>query len=230
MIGILKYSGIKSDTINFRKYRQVAVQKLKQELGVSNQKARTLSALLEILETYRVSFSKGDYRFQTKRVSSEVLADELGVTKRYVRILLRILETTGIITIRRRRVGRFMSLWNAFELTGFMAWLASYAQRRCTPVPPKEESNLRLLFGQITFPVADLSAGNNRHSFWRGVAREAVPIGSQLPCLAKLSIKFRLNLRKHNIGHDDPSIIARWKRFVTNAVSFQEQGKARYEV
>lgn len=144
MIGILKYSSVKTDTISFRKYRKVAVENL--------------------IESHRVSFSKGDYRFQTKRVSNEVLADELGVTKRYIRMLLRILEITGILTIRRRRVGRFMNLWNAFEFTGFMEWLTRYAQSRCTPVPPKEESNLRLPFRTLAFPTSYFSSFNPRHA------------------------------------------------------------------
>ncbi|MFT6168933.1 MAG: DNA-binding MarR family transcriptional regulator [Celeribacter sp.] len=177
MIGILKYSGVKTDTLRFRAYRKVAVATLIDEHGVSKQKARTLSALLEILESHRVSYSKGAYRFQTKRVSSEVLADELGVTKRYLRMLLRILEATGIITIRRRRVGRFLNLWNAFKFTGFMTWLARYAQSRCTPVPPKEESTLRLPFRKLAFPTSDLSSFDARHAFWRVITKPAEMFG-----------------------------------------------------
>lgn len=223
MFGILKYSSVRTDTVSFRKYRKFAVERLKEDHGVSKQKARTLNALLEILESHRVSFSKGDYRFQTKRVSNEVLADELGVSKRYVRMLLRILEVAGIIAVRRRRVGRFMNLWNAFEFTGFMTWLARYAQSRRTPVPPKEESNLRLPFTKIAFPIANISSFDDRHAFWRHIAREALPPSMQLPCLAKLSGKFRLNLRLHNVCHDDPSIIARWKSFVKRSVAYQNK-------
>ncbi len=227
MIGTLKYSSVKSDTITFRKYREVVTEELKTEYNVSNQKARTISALLEILESFRVSFSKGDYRFQTKRVSKEVLANKLGVSKRYVQKLLRLLEDLGIIAIRSKRVGRFMSLWNAFELTGFMAWLEGFAQTRRTPVLPKEESNSRLLFKGFSFPVSNLSTFDNRHEIWRLMARQAISSDACLPCLQKLSEKFRINLRRHNIGHDDPSIIARWKSFVRNAVSFKKTEGAR---
>ncbi len=223
MIGILKYSGVRTDTLSFRTYRKAAVATLISKHSISKQKARTLSALLEILESHRISFSKGDYRFQTKRVSSEVLADELGVTKRYIRMLLRILEVAGIIAVRRRRVGRYMNLWNAFEFTGFKEWLTRYAQSRCTPVPPKEESNLRLPFKALAFPKSDLSSFNPRHEFWRVIAKEALPAGAQLPCLAKLSAKLRLNLRKHSVDHDDPSVIGRWKSFVKRSVEFSNQ-------
>jgi DNA-binding MarR family transcriptional regulator len=151
MIGILKYSGVKTDTLRFRAYRKVAVATLIDEHGVSKQKARTLSALLEILESHRVSYSKGAYRFQTKRVSSEVLADELGVTKRYLRMLLRILEATGIITIRRRRVGRFMNLWNAFEFTRFIEWLTVIHSLAAPQFPLKKKVILDYHLGNWHF-------------------------------------------------------------------------------
>lgn len=221
MNDILKFSSIRSDTLNFQKYRKYAVDRLMRKHGVSPQKARTISLLLEILEGHRISFSKGAYRFQTKRVSTASIADDLGVTSRYVRMLLRILENAAIIIVRRRRLNRFMSLWNAFEFSGFIEWLSSYAQTRRTPVPPKEENNPRLLFTGNHFPTSDLSQSTRAHKYWRSIALEALPIGEQLPCLAQLSLRFRLNLRKHNIGHDDPSIIPRWKAFVKQAISFQ---------
>lgn len=225
MRDVLKYSSIKTDTVTFRKYRQFAVEKLIREHEVSRQKARTLSLLLEILESYRVSFSKGAYRFQTKRVSTQTIADELGVTGRYVRMLLRILENAEIISVRRRRVGRFMSLWNAFEFSGFIAWLSSFAQSHRTPVPPKEENNHRLLFKEIHFPIQNLATFDRKHNYWRGIAFEVLPSGKQMPCLAQLSSRFRLNLRKLHVGHDDPSIIPRWKAFVKKALVFQDSAR-----
>ncbi|MCO4839354.1 MAG: hypothetical protein KC447_04470 [Rhodobacteraceae bacterium] len=223
MNGALKYSSVKSDTLNFTKYRKHAVRLLIECHGVSAQKARTLSLLLEILEGHRISFSKGDYRFQTKRISTKILAGELGVTPRYTRTLLRILEHAQIITIRRRRISRFMSLWNAFEFSGFIIWLTGFAQTRRTPVPPKEESNPRLLFNGLKFPTANLSQIDRSHKYWRCIAYEVLPAGKDMPCLSSLSQRFRLNLRKHHIGHDDPSIIPRWKAFVKRALDFQNQ-------
>lgn len=223
MNGALKYSSIKSDTLNFKKYRKHAVRSLIDHHDVSVQKARTLNLLLEILEGHRISFSKGDYRFQTKRISTESVAQELGVTPRYTRMLLRILENAQIITIRRRRISRFMSLWNAFEFSGFIKWLTFYAQTKRTPVPPKEESNPRLLFNGLHFPIANLSQIDRSHNYWRCIAFEVLPAGKDMPCLSTLSQRFRLNLRKHHIGHDDPSIIPRWRAFVKRALDFQNQ-------
>jgi|GEM_PF-2588281 len=223
MNGALKYSSVKSDTLNFKKYRKYAVRLLIEHHGVSEQKARTLSLLLEILEGHRISFSKGDYRFQTKRISTKSIASDLGVTERYVRMLLRILENAEIITIRRRRISRFMSLWNAFEFSGFIKWLTFFAQTKRTPVPPKEESNPRLLFSGLLFPSTNLSQIDRSHNYWRCIAYEVLPSGKDMPCLSSLSQRFRLNLRKHHIGHDDPSIIPRWKAFVKRALDFQSR-------
>lgn len=223
MNGALKYSSIKSDTLNFIKYRKYAVKSLIRDHGVSMQKARTLSLLLEVLEGYRISFSKGSYRFQTKRISTRSIASELGVTERYVRMLLRILENAEIIIIRRRRINRFMSLWNAFEFSGFIKWLTTFTQTKRIPVPPKEESNHRLLFRGIHFPTTNLSRINTAHKYWRSIAYEVLPPGKDMPCLSSLSQRFRLNLRKHHILHDDPNIIPRWKAYVKRALDFKNQ-------
>ena len=157
-----------------------------------------LSLLLEILEGHRISFSKGDDRFQTKRVPTKTIGSDLGATERYVRIL----ENAEIIAIRRKRINRFMSLWNAFAFSGFIKWLMFYAQTKRTSILPKEEGSPGLTLKELHFPTANLCKIDRTHKFWRCIAYEVLPAGKDMPCLSSLSQRFRLNLRKHHIGHE----------------------------
>ncbi len=210
-------------TSNFNKYRRMMRQVFVTEFGITVAKSKSLCELLDVLESLRVSFCKGKYCFETKRISSKEIADEMGVTERYVRILMRILEKASIIGVLRKRYDRTHNFKNRYVLCGFRTWLSTFAQAPIDPVPSSHDNDQRSLLiisnNKLTFPAS-------RHigKFWKVIAYEVQNVGELMPCLASLSDKFRVNIDRHQIPRNHGSIIIRWKNFVRGAIDFKKHG------
>lgn len=221
------YGAIKPDSRRFAEY----LDHLKSYWiadGVRPQRINAALALLREIERLRLCFSQPvDAAFKSRKIANAALARSMGYqTNRQVQKLRQWLEEQGVIAVSRQKANGFFNKWNSYFLTGFRDWfILRYQQASGKTGHPKEESDHRSPYGRtpksrICFPKEDLTTWNSSARFWRILALE---VSDNPPCLSALSGKFRLNLRKHQVLLDDPSIIGRWKNFVKRAVAFQSK-------
>ncbi len=196
------------------------------EFGVTRTKAQTLCELLDVLESVRVSFTKGKYCFETRRISSAEIAAEMGITERYVRQLVSFLEKIELLGVYRKRFSRTKNYRNRYELRGFKSWLSTYAQPSDEIVPSSHDIDQRSIFRtkkrSVCFPKHRLNDWDKVSRYWRVIAFEVFRNGESTE-LGQASDDFRCNLIKHNISRDDPSVVKRWKAFIRRRLDKQAE-------
>ncbi len=234
MTSLSQYGHIKPTSNRFEEYLDDLKAHWRLQ-KVRPQRVHAAIALLRELERSRICFSAlNDKSFATKNISNKALAERLGYqTTRQVQKLRQWLEEQGILSVIRPKLNRFFNGWNRYEFARFKEWfIARFQQPARKTGHPIKENDQRSLFtkptnNRISFPTNDLSSYGSRSRFWIVIANEVPKAGEQLPCLASLSQKFRINLIQHRIPFDDKSIIPRWKAFVRKAIEFQQpQGLA----
>jgi len=229
MSNLNPYSAIKPDSRHFASYLDFLRSGWIDE-GMRPQRINTLLTLLRELERLRHCYSKNvEAAFSSKKIANLALAKKMGYSDvRYLQKLRKWLEEQGILSVKRKKVNGFINMWNSYTFVGFRDWFVqSFPQALCQTGHPKEDNDLRSLFGAkpevgIRFPEQKLTRWDTATRFWRSLAFE---VTNSPPCLSTLSEKFKVNLRKHQIPDNDPNIIARWKSYVKRAVEFQKQAQ-----
>lgn len=227
MSSLNPYGAIMPDSTRFATYLDHLRSKWVDE-GVRPQRINSALILLRELERLRLCYSKcAEAAFISQKIANSSLAQVMGYkTNRQVQKIRQWLEEQGVLSAKRQKVNALINKWNSYVFSGFREWFIQTYQQACSKTGhPKEESDLRSLSGAkpktgICFPRTNLNSWDSAMRFWRVIAQE---VSESPPCLSKLSEKFRLNLRKHQIPLDHPSVIGRWKGYVKRAVEFQKR-------
>lgn len=229
MSNLNPYSAIKPHSRHFASYLDSLRLKWINQ-GVRPQRINGALTLLRELERLRLCYSKNvEAAFATRKIANSSLAEKMGYkTCRQVQKLRQWLEEQEVLVVRRRKANRFFNKWNSYIFADFRDWfILTYQQPYRETGHPEKDNDQRSLYASkpkvgISFPKKKLTNWGRATRFWRLLAYE---VSASPPCLSALSEKFRLNLQRHQIPLDDPSVIRRWKSFVKRAVEFQTKAE-----
>lgn len=178
--------------------------------------------LLKWLEQQRYDFSAGR-AFQTRPLSNAAIADIFRVTMRSVRRWFADLEALGLLAREHRKNPRhtYRNLLNRIRFTSFWEWFkAKVASTPDAPCPPKKKDlesksiNGKNSCEEKAMPRFPASGPITYDRYWSDLADQHLPgTRSTRPDRNMIAEKFRVNLNRHAISFDHPSLTARWINF-----------------